>query len=95
MECTFLYIITIIASPTLTSAAATTIIKNTNNCASTPLAAIAWPATCVAGGVFENATNKRFTELSISSIHIKIMMALRRVSTPVTPIQNKIDDNVK
>jgi len=92
MECTFLYIITIIANPTLTSAAATTMMKNTNNWASVPDAAVA--TAFATGGIFENATNNKFTELSISSIHIKIIMALRRVSTPVTPMQNRIADNV-
>jgi len=91
MLCTFLYIITMIASPTLTSAAATTMMKNTNNCASVPALA---DKLAVAGGIFEKATSSRFTELSISSIHIKMMMALRRVNAPVTPMQNKIADNV-
>src|SRR5262245_2712372 len=30
----------------------------------------------------------RFTALSISSTHMKMMIALRRVSTPTTPITN-------
>src|SRR5262245_42074330 len=32
--------------------------------------------------------NVRFTALSISSTHMKMMIALRRVSTPTTPIVN-------
>src|SRR6266850_2591335 len=60
------------ASPTAASAAATAITKNTNT----------WPPTprpCA------SATNVRFTALSISSTHIKITMALRRIRTPATP----------
>ena len=85
-ECVFLYIITIIARPTLTSAAATTIIKKTNNWASVANAGnfAAAPLKCI----FENATNKRFTEFNISSMHINTMMALRLVNAPMTPIQN-------
>src|SRR5687768_12961537 len=62
-----------IARPTAASAAATVITKNTNTCPATP-------CTCA------NATNARFTALSISSTHMKMMIALRRVSTPTTPI---------
>ena len=77
-----------IAKPTLTSAAATTIIKKTNNCASVPAvtAALLRPSVIC---ILENATSNKLTELSISSIHIKIIIALRRVKTPVTPMQNK------
>ena len=74
------------ASPTLTSAAATTIIKNTNICASLTtfgLDCITADAACI----FENATSNRFTAFSINSMHIKIMMELRRVSTPTIPVQ--------
>ena len=35
-----------------------------------------------------SATNDRFTALSMSSTHMKMMIALRRVSTPTTPIVN-------
>ena len=38
----------------------------------------------------DNATNVRFTALSISSTHMKIMIALRRNITPATPIANRI-----
>jgi hypothetical protein len=38
----------------------------------------------------EKATNKRFTALSISSIHIKTIIALRRVNTPITPMLNSV-----
>src|SRR5438105_13868249 len=62
-----------IARPTAASAAATVITKNTNTCPATPY-------TCA------NATNARFTALSISSTHMKTMIALRRVSTPTTPM---------
>src|SRR5256885_17213873 len=33
--------------------------------------------------------NDRFTAFSISSTHMKMMIALRRVSTPTTPITNR------
>ena len=89
----FLYIITIIANPTLTSAAATTIIKKTNSCASVPAVKFVLFAIAVAYSIFENATSKRFAAFSISSMHIKIIMALRRVKTPTTPMQNKQDAN--
>ena len=79
-----------IASPTLTSAAATTIIKKTNNCPSVPfdgtLAGLARNAELCN---LEKATNSKFTALSINSMHIKMMMAFLRVNTPTIPIQNK------
>src|SRR3954451_9566666 len=65
-----------IAKPTAASAAATVMTKNTNTCPATPY-------TCA------NATNVRFTALSISSTHMNTMMAFRRVSTPTTPIMNR------
>jgi hypothetical protein len=79
-----------IANPTLTSAAATIIIKNTNICA---LVAIV-PANAFkeARCILENATNKRLTEFSINSIHIKTMIEFRRVSAPIIPMQNKAND---
>src|ERR671915_482904 len=33
--------------------------------------------------------NVKFTALSINSTHMKMMMALRRVSTPMTPMVNR------
>lgn len=74
-ECTLRYIITIMASPTATSAAATTIIKNTKSCA------LASP------NILEKATSSRFTELSISSMHMKMIMAFLRISVPMMPIE--------
>src|SRR3954470_21541972 len=65
-----------IASPTAASAAATVITKKTNT----------WPATPY---TCANATKVRFTALSMSSTHMKMMMAFRRVSTPITPIVNR------
>src|SRR5688572_2627094 len=63
------------ASPTAASAAATVITKKTKT----------WPATpCT----WANATNARFTAFSISSTHMKMMIAFRRVRTPTTPIVN-------
>src|SRR3954466_14046050 len=64
-----------IARPTAASAAATVITKNTNT----------WPATPYACA---NATKLRLTALSMSSTHMKTMIALRRMSTPNTPIAN-------
>src|SRR4029079_15842070 len=64
-----------IASPTAASAAATVLTKKTKTCPATPY-------TCA------NATKARFTALSMSSTHMKMMIAFRRVSTPTTPIVN-------
>src|SRR5204863_1752425 len=64
-----------IASPTAASAAATVITKNTNTCPAAPY-------DCA------NATNVRFTALSMSSTHMNTMIAFRRMSTPNTPIVN-------
>jgi hypothetical protein len=90
MERVFLYNITIIARPTLTSAAATIIIKKTKICALVAMVpAKAFGATrCI----FENAISKRFTEFNINSMHIKTMIEFRRVSAPITPMQNRITD---
>src|SRR5581483_8783879 len=62
-----------IASPTAASAAATVMTKITNTCPENPYSR-------------ENATNVRFTALSMSSTHMNTMIALRRTSTPTTPI---------
>ena len=85
-ECVFLYIITIIANPTVTSAAATTITKKTNICAS--IAADGLKAVVAMLCIFENATNNKFTAFNINSMHMKIMIALRRVNTPIIPMLN-------
>src|SRR3954471_14438220 len=61
------------ARPTAASAAATVMTKKTKTCPATPY-------------VWANATKDRLTALSISSTHMKMMIALRRVSTPTTPI---------
>ena len=93
MECVFRNIITIIDKPTLTSAAATTIIKNTNNCPSVPAEAsvVALARWCI----LENATNNKLTALSISSMHINTIMTLRRVRTPIMPItKSEMDRNM-
>src|SRR4051812_42350023 len=55
--------------------AATVRTKKTTPCPATPY-------------VCANAMNVRFTAFSISSTHMKMMIALRRVSTPTTPIVN-------
>lgn len=80
------------ASPTLTSAAATTIIKKTKICASLTTLGFAIPAADSAC-IFENATSNKFAAFSINSIHIKIIMALRLVSTPITPMLNNATAN--
>ena len=77
IECTFLYIMTMIDNPILTSAAATTMIKKTKIWASELLC------------ILLKVTISRFTAFSINSIHIRIMIAFRRINTPMTPIQNK------
>ncbi len=65
---------TMIARPTTTSQAATTIVKK----------AITWPSRFPL--IREKVTNERFAALSISSIHIKTTIALRRTTTPTAPI---------
>ncbi len=90
MERVFLYNITIIASPTLTSAAATIIIKKTKIWAL--VAIVVAKAFGTARCIFEKATSKRFTEFSINSMHIKTIIEFRLVSAPMIPIQNKIKD---
>jgi hypothetical protein len=90
--CVFLYNITIIESPTLTSAAATIIIKKTKICASLANVGNAFAAE-LAACMFENATNNKFTAFNINSTHIKTIMALRRVNTPTIPILNNVNDN--
>lgn len=90
MERVFLYNITIIARPTLTSAAATIIIKKTKICAL--VAIVPAKAFGTARCIFENAINNRFTEFSINSMHIKTMIEFRLVSAPITPMQNRITD---
>src|SRR5215510_4642415 len=66
-----------IASPTAASAAATVMTKNTNTC---PV--IRPPYRCA------NAMKVRLTAFSINSTHMNTMIALRRMSTPTTPITN-------
>src|SRR5579862_6495738 len=68
----------IMASPTVASAAATTITKNTKTC---PLNF----CQCAA-----NATNERLTPFSISSIDMKIVMMLRLIKKPITPQVKRI-----
>ena len=79
-----------IASPTLTSAAATIMMKKTNICALVAIEALKafTPAMCI----LENAISNKFTEFSISSMHIKTMIELRLVNAPIMPMQNKATD---
>lgn len=79
-----------IANPILTSAAATIIIKKTKICA---LLAMEGPkALALAKCIFEKATNNKFTEFNINSMHIKTMIELRLVRAPIIPIQNNATD---
>src|SRR6202011_3618676 len=73
-------IVMMIARPTTTSHAATTIVKN----------ATIWPSSrpCIRA----NVTNARLTALSMSSTHMNITMALRRNSTPAAPMVNSSAD---
>src|SRR5690606_8459221 len=71
------------ASPTTTSAAATTITKKAMTCPSTV------PA------IRAKVTSVRLTALSISSTHMKTTIALRRTSTPTTPMLNSNADSSK
>ena len=79
-----------IASPTLTSAAATIIIKKTKIWALVAMEApkAFTPAICI----FENAINNKLTEFNISSIHMKTTIELRLVNAPIIPIQNNATD---
>ncbi len=80
--------------PTQTSAAATTIIKKTNNWPSIPIFELGAVAKAAPLCILEKATSKRLVAFSINSMHIKIMIAFRRVSTPTTPMQNKTIESV-
>ena len=64
---------TTMPSPTVTSAAATTITKKT----------LAWPP--MSSSVRENVTKVRLAAFSISSMHMNMMRALRRVEQPEGP----------
>src|SRR5882757_2290056 len=69
------------ASPTTTSAAATTITKNAMICpSSVPL-------------MRENVTSARLAAFSISSMHMNTTIALRRTSTPTVPIEKRIAES--
>lgn len=81
--------------PTVTSAAATTMMKKTNNWPSMPAVLPAGlRASALAACILENATSNRLTALSMSSMHMKMMMTLRRVNTPIMPMQNRTSDSV-
>src|SRR5262249_46448218 len=72
-----------IASPTAASAAATVMTMNTKSCPPTsPKKA-------------ESDTSARFTAFSISSMHMKIVIALRFMNTPTAPIVNKSADSAR
>jgi NO-binding membrane sensor protein with MHYT domain len=38
--------------------------------------------------IFEKETSSKLTALSISSMHMKMMIALRLINAPITPIEN-------
>ena len=67
-----------IASPTTTSAAATTMTKNART----------WPVRLPCRRL--NVTSARLVALSISSTPMNTMIALRRTRTVVAPIENRI-----
>ena len=73
----------IIARPIAASAAATVIIKNTKIC----------PFKLPKNE--EKLTNTRLTELSINSIDMKTIIALRLTRTPIKPIVNKIKASMR
>ena len=72
-----------IARPTTTSAAATTMTKN----------AMIWPLRSPL--MRENVTSARLAAFSISSTHMKTTIALRRSSTPSDPMVNRIADRYR
>ena len=72
-----------IASPTTTSAAATTMEKNART----------WPFKLLC--IRENATSVRFTAFSCSSTDMKMISAFLRVRTPTLPIANRIDESTR
>jgi hypothetical protein len=75
----------IMAKPTATSAAATTIIKIAKIC----------PVSNSGTINLEKATIAIFTPLSISSIDIRMTMALRLARAPYSPIENKTADSTR
>lgn len=72
-----------IANPIAASAAATDITKNTKIC---PEASPKFAA---------KPTKVRLTEFSINSIDMKMIIALRRVMTPIVPIEKMIPDKTR
>ena len=72
-----------IARPTTTSAAATTMTKN----------AMIWPLRSPL--IRANVTSARFAAFSISSMHMNSTIALRRTSTPAAPMVNKIAESTR
>jgi hypothetical protein len=70
-----------IARPTTTSAAATTMTKK----------AMTWPSR--APLMRAKVTRLRLTALSISSMHMNTTIALRRTSTPTAPMENSSADS--
>lgn len=71
-----------IARPTATSAAAMTNTKTTNTL----------PRSSIEPYFRENATSARFAAFSMSSTHMRITTAFRRVSTPAHPMKNSTAD---
>jgi len=75
--------VTMIARPTTTSAAATIITKKAPTCPSRE------PCT------WEKVTKAKFAALSINSTDIKATKALRLVRKPTMPIANKIAESTR
>jgi len=75
----------IMAKPTAASAAATTIMKIEKTC----------PVSIVGTINREKATMAIFTALSIISMHIRMIMALRLVRAPYSPMEKSIIDSIR
>jgi hypothetical protein len=83
---------TMMARPTVTSAAATTMMKKTKSCASVPAVVALSAAKAATWCILEKATSNTFTAFNISSMHMKMMMAFRLVNTPTIPMVNKASE---
>ena len=73
---------TIIASPTATSAAAISIMNRTRICADGSLV------------VRDDPIIPSRPAFNMSSTHIKATIAFRRIITPIKPIENRIDESM-
>ena len=80
-----LYIAMIIASPTVTSAAATRILKIEKTC----------PVSSAGVIKREKATRAMLAAFNISSMHISITTALRLESEPYSPMEKRTADSTR